>query len=707
MYAKRLIIAKLRAFTLQSGWEPYYHSIDEVKEFKSYIETITKTDSNTKNTYIEISKKLTTQRQREIRKWIQNEQILCLSDESYWSTRYAYICDEKGDIFQFKNRKSQEVFDSVVAHFEDLEVAIELLVLKARQVGISTRVALKFLHRLLFLPNTQAVMASVQTEKSELIGRILNICYQRCPWWLVPRMTSERAGIPREFANGSVLSIQSGMQATGIAQGWTPTAIHLSELADIPNPKKTIEEGLLRATHPSRKLFQVHEGTGGGTSGWLADTWRAAKEDFPRGMARFCPTFLSWPLATDLYPEADWIRKFPIPERWTPCEDTRKHVRRCELYIRSTEYLAKVCGTNWTMPREQQWFWEFNYLASVKSKTTRTWLSQMPADDYEALTGKNDLVFEPDVIEVRTRERERKYKVYAIVGNSIDEGFDIDPELIDYDDERIAIEWESHRGMKYDWVLIPLLPFDEGNERNAMDKLLVFELPKTGREYSCGIDTADGLGKEEEDRTVINMTLSAKGNYPDIQVCEFVSNRVNPPQAVGFAAALGAWYGPFCRDPRGVKFCIEQRERPGDDCQHQLKLMGFTFQHEMVQYDNKKVKENRSNKQGWYTNAWSRPFILNRFVDAVNNGWYKPNSPYLIQELAAFERKYTAAGRTKLDHQSGKHDDRIWGAAQAYITRHHMDVFTDRSSRKYSVRTGQLPELNRDRSELNKMSVGD
>lgn len=707
MYAARLINQKIHVFSVRNGWEPVYHSIEQVKEFKAYIETITVSDSNSKTTHIDLNRRLTAQRLREIKRWIQNEQILCSVDESYFATRYAFICDEKGEIFQFRPRKSQEVFDAIVAQFEDLEVAIELLVLKARQVGISTRTALKFLHRLLFLSHTQAVMASVQADKSELIGRILKICYERCPWWLVPKLTGERIGKHMEFDNGSVLSIQSGMQATGIAQGWTPTAIHISELADIPNPKKTIEEGLLPATHPSRKLFQVHEGTGGGSTGWLADTWRTAKEDFPRGLARFCPVFLSWPLATDLYPEADWLKKFPIPESWQPMPETRKHVRRCELYIRSTEYLSRVCGTDWAMPRHQQWFWEFNYRQAVKKHTQRIWLSQMPADDYEALTGKNDLVFEPEMIDVRDRDRERGYSAYAIAGNSIDDGFEVDADLIDYERERISISWDSHRGMHYEWVLIPLLPFDERDERYAFDKLLVFEQPKPGRDYSIGIDTADGLGKEDEDRCVINVTLSAKGNHPDIQVAEFVSNRINPPQTVGFAAALGAWYGAVCRDPRGAKFCIEQRERPGDDCQLQLKLMGFTFQHVMTRYDSKKVSEKQGQKEGWYSNAWSVPFLMNRFVDAVNGGWYKPNSKYLIAELKDLERKVTAGGKTRLEHQSGKHDDRVRAAAHAYITRHHLDILQERSTKQYAMKSGSLPEVSMEHSNLNAITIGD
>lgn len=706
MYAERIIQQKIRDFAIRNGWEPTYHTVDQIRDFSAYLDSITASDSNSKNTYIRVNRRLSAQRLREIKRWIQNEQILCTVDESYFATRYAYICDEKGEIFQFSPRVSQQVYDQVVAHFEDLEVAIELFVLKARQLGITTRTALKFLHRMLFLPNTQAVMASVQADKSELIGRILNICFERCPWWLVPQRTTDRIG-KMEWSNGSVLSVQSGMQATGIAQGWTPTAIHISEIGDIPNPKKVIEEGLLRATHPSKKLFQVYEGTGNGNTGWQADYWRALKEDFPRGRARLCPMFLSWPLATDLYPEPDWLKKFPIPEGWVPCEETRKHVRRCELYIRSTDYLARICGANYTMPRHQQWYWEFNYLFAVKTRTQRIWFSQMPADDYEALTGKNDLVFEPEVIHVREEEREKNYQAYAVVGKTIDDGFEPDPEIIDYDKSRIQVSWTSHRDVTYDWVLIPLKPFDDDSEHATFDKLLVFEPPKDGRDYSIGIDTADGLGKEEEDRTVINVTLSAKGNHPDIQVAEFSSIRVNSAQAVGFAACVGAWYGAACRDPRGVKFCIEQRERPGDDCQFQLKLMGFIWHHRMIRYDKKRVKETDSHQEGFMTNNWSRPMLVGSFVDAIKNGWYRPNSKYLIKELEGFERRYTNAGKSRMEHQSGKHDDRIFAAAQAYFTRHHMEVHRERSTKQYAVKSGVLPELNREYACVNAMSVDD
>jgi hypothetical protein len=713
VYSEKIVLANLENFAKHEGWMPSYHSFDEVREFAAYIDSITKKDTAGRNTYYELNREITSQRASSIRRFVENEQALCMFDSAYFESRYAYVCDEKADIFKFTNRKSQEVFDNVIAEDDARQVAIELLVLKARQLGITTKTALKFLHRMLFVPHTQAVMGSVDEKKSELISRIMETCIAHLPWWLIPSRTTDRIKMIG-FTNGSILSVQSGNQATGIAQGWTPTCVHVSEIGDIPNPKKTIEEGLLRAAHSTHKLFLVLEGTGNGNIGWQADKWRSAKESYPLGKSRLRPIFINWPTASDLYPPRDWLKKFPIPPNFKPLEVTRKHVQKCELYIRNTDYLAKVMGKYWKMPIEQQWFWEFNYLDAAQSHTQKVWMSQMPADDYEALVGANDLVFDSITIDSAREERKRGYQAYAITGDSIDDGFEPDESEIDYDKERIRVVWNSHRGQRYEWVMVPLLSFEETDERKALDKILIFEEPNAApgkegdkQDYSIGIDTADGLGHDDEDRSVCSITRSMKGEQCDVQVAEFTSSRVNAPQMVGFAACLAAYYGQNTIDSRGCKFAIEQRERPGDDCQLQLKLMGFTFHHIDTRYDNKQVKENRGVKEGWYTNAWSRPMLMNRFIDAVENGWYRPNSPFLIQELGSLERKVSKTGKSRMEHQSGKHDDRVLAAATSYFTRHALDIMAERSQKRYAPPANKLPDLDLSYATVSQVAVGE
>jgi hypothetical protein len=490
-----------------------------------------------------------------------------------------------------------------------------------------------------------------------------------------------------------------------------------SEIGIIPNPHNVIEEGLLPATHANKNLFMVFEGTGSGNVGWFPDFWKSQKRDWPESRMR--PVFISWPLATDLYPQADWLRAHPVPEMFYErrLDATKAHITRCESYIRNTDYLAKVCGSEYRVPIEQQWFWQNEYTQAKERHSLQQHAARLPADDFEALTGVHDSVFdletimelEDDIYEIRTdgtRARKREVQYYAITGHSILEEFEPKESEIDPDKEIIHITHKNNRGDRYDWELVPLLPIDEETESYTFDRLAVFEPPQRGAQYSCGVDTAHGLGKEDEDRFCGSMTRVSTGSGCDVQACEITSNRFSPAQAVPFLAAIAAWYGQISGNYRGVKFSIEQVEGPGDTCQNQLKIMGFNWHHTPGRLDGKKVKDENKHREGWYSNRTTVPILLDRFVEAVNGGWYIPYSKWLIEELKTLERHMVDGGRDKMTHQKNKHDDRIRAAAQSYLNCHTYDDLSARAQKRYNVPQRKKTDPNKGRCMSNTFSVG-
>lgn len=708
MYSPVVIAKTLDTFEAQNGWRPEYHTLGEVDEWKAYLESLVDIEENQagKSYYIKDGLRLTQARQKQIQKFIINEQFLCFADSAYWESRYAWICDDKNEIFRYKPRKSQQIFHKILEPFDENQFAIEIFSIKARQVGITTATAMKFLHRLLFIPNTQAVMASVRTASSELIGRMLDVCCDRQPFWLGPSKSSTKAATPK-WTNGSILSIQSGSQAMGIAQGWTPTAIHVSEIADIPRPKKVLEEGLFPAAHQSRKLFFVLEGTGGDSTSWQAEKWRYYKANYGKDGGRFLCMFITWPCASDLYPQPDWLRQHPVPEAWRPLEETKRMQRKAELYIQSTDYLARIMGSNWSMPPEQAWFWETKYREAVQSHTVKVFLSQYPVTDDEALQSKDDLVFSEDVIADVGNRSEKQYEAYAITGKSVligqnDEPYEPDPSEIDYEKPRIPVSWKSKQGNMVFWELVPLREFKDTDDTLCFNKVLIFKHPEEGSDYSIGIDTADGLGYPDEDRSVCTVLENHTGMQRDEEAATFVSNQVNPPQMVSIAACLASYYGQWydqrahTKDPRGCKFIIEQRARYGDDCQNQLKLMGFFWHHLFHTIDDKKVSSEKAHKMGWFSNAWSVPLLLNGFTNALQGGWIKISHPMTLRQLKTWVRKTSNTGKTKLDHESGKHDDNLRTIAQAYYTFHEKDIAAERHQGKYESAQEKQPPLNMD-----------
>ena len=123
--------------------------------------------------------------------------------------------------------------------------------------------------------------------------------------------------------------------------------------------------------------------------------------------------------------------------------------------------------------------------------------------------------------------------------------------------------------------------------------MLVFEEPKHGSGVRHCIDTAGGLNKPNEDRASLKVTKIGHGREPDVEVASFTSLRVNSPQMARIAAAVAVLYGTdgngnlTSANPLVVKFIIEQTRKPGDECQSQLKIMGFLDHHIMLRIDKK------------------------------------------------------------------------------------------------------------------------
>ena len=397
--------------------------------------------------------------------------------------------------------------------------------------------------------------------------------------------------------NGSSLSIQAGSHTVGFALGSTPSCLHLSEIADYDNPIKTIEEGVFPCAHYTPALFFTMEGTGSMSSPWQKDKWEEYKANWGKG-GRFRTIFIPPACASDIYPTKDWLRGNPIPESWNPPIEVLRMKRRCELFVRSTDYLARHLGAGWDMPLDYMWFWWLGWKEAVKSHSEKTFLAMNAVTDADAFQSKHDPVFSDEVIEVVTKERHTAYRAYAITGRTIIVGnankpYEPPSHEIDYDAERIPLRWEANDGNVYTWELIPLLPFDDSVDENCFNKLLVFEEPQDGRRYSEGIDCAQGLGLPNEDRSCCSVLRNEWGRDRDRQAASFTSLDVNSAQMSRIAAAIACYFTtdgsgtPTSGDPMGMRFIIEQIRKAGDECLNQLQLMGFYNHHVMHFYDDK------------------------------------------------------------------------------------------------------------------------
>lgn len=631
--------------------------------------------------------------------WIQNEQALVMCDASYALTRYCYIKSEENVVQRFSFRIPQRLIFDIIASLEDRDASIELLFLKARQLGVSTIIELLITLRIIFSYGVNAVIGSADQTKTALMANMLFLCYDMLPIWLRPhwtrRVESDR-GMLVFGQNASGVSFQHGAQASGIARGTTPTIYHLSECASFTDPVNQIEASLFKAVHASPAVFGVLEGTGEGNVGWWPDTWRHAKSNWDIGRSRLCPMFLPWCCGVDIYPTKTWLRMRPVPPNWHPNHDTRLHVAKSELYIRSTPLLAKHLGADYRMPTAQQWFWEVNHEEARAKGIESVFLQEMAGDDEEALQRSSESVFGNDVMIGIDNARVRNYIAYGLTGQSIESAHEPASEDIDYAVERIPIRYQSHRGEVYRWELVPLqfaTPLRESDPSDAEGKLFIFHPPRPNVNYSIGVDTSEGKG---EDSTVISVWALGYKGQSDIQCAEFASPYVNHVEAFAFVLAIAAHYARFME--RGVTrwkepyVSIEQVAAVGDTCQLQMRKMGYNNFHRMTRYDSKRINKSKSQKLGWYTFGWSRPLLTTNFVHSAQNGWAEINSPWMIEEMKQFEVHVTSTGKERLEHEDGGHDDRIFAGAMAIFCPHDLDTLADRSQKR-SVESQSLPPV--------------
>lgn len=689
-----------------------YHSVDEVDRFIRQLDAAMKLDASGKPIF---SRDLTASEFH----FIRNEKILCASDAAYALTRYCWLSDESNNAVRFKLRGAQHILFAVISELESQRSAIELLIGKGRQQYITTLTQLLVLLRILFHHYTYGIVASADASKSEEMGQKAFFTYDHMPWWLKPKYSRRVEGIPgmlRFESMGSRLAILHGStaakvkggQKVGIARGSTPTVYAISEVAHFPDAEQTIEAALFRGVHANPKILGFLESTFASDKGWFAEKYKLAKESYGDGFSRLRALFFSWPFAREIYPTPTWWRtnRVHMPSQWEPSGKVLEQIIKAELFIQSNPLFANhvlhtpscpnngdTCdcytGRNWTMPVEQQWFYNVSYIEAERSGTLGTLLQEMPCDDIEAQQSAFDNVFGRETIEVINANREKKYDVYGLVGQAIDDPHEPSPDEIDYNQPRIAFNHKTPKGIIYRWELVPLrYELFEGatgrdDERDAINnKLFVYRQPEDGRDYSIGVDSSTGSGS---DASIVNVNLIGVNGTPDMQAAEFRSHLVGHVEIFAFAMPIALFYRDRARETQGWPMVgIEQIASVGDVCQGELKKLGYPGGRffRFGRYDSVELKT-KTKKQGWFTTGWSRPILVGHIVNAVKKGWYVLNSPWTIEECRQFEVHSTAGGKQKLEHSSDSWDDGIFASGISYFIVHDMDSLAERSKKQF------------------------
>lgn len=694
MFHPRIIDRTIRTWAAKEGnFEPEYHSVAEAERNIAHFNGLIEQDESGALVSVrDPAKPWRETLEEDEKKYIRNEIILCRADFHYFFSRYAFIKSDEDRVVRMSPWVSQQIFLSILAEMQAEEIALMLIVLKARQLGLSRVISLILLHAVLFSANTNAFLASSTEDKTGLLFDMLDFVLERLPFWMRPGEKYRRENKFLELLNGSALTLQHGQQSTGIARGTTPTKAHISELSEFDEFKVSdlIDSALLRAMHDSPQTFLALESTAKGMNNWWHAKWSAAKAGWPERRSRLRPLFLPW-FVGGLYPKEHWLRAHPVPRDYTSrmLPWAAAHAEGAEQYVAKTEYLYARLGKGWQMPLEQIWYYECERDAAIREKRLNKFLQEMPANDDEAFQSTSISVFDNETLVFYRDNAHRQELVgcYGLVGApEIVNPRLQPPELLrNYNEPGITVRCENlSPPIQFD--LVPLR-FDGWTLESGVDKIYIFERPVDGEIYGMGMDTANGIDK---DRTVLEGLRKGSINGPTKQVFEYASGKMNALDSWPFALALGTLYS--VPDMNGVmqqpRMAIECKGH-GDMAQNIIRQMGWTNFHPWndKQLDSRAPKTSQFNKIGVYTTSWFRDGMIELIVKMLRDGDIEICSPFFVQEMASLQGDEFVQS---LKAGYGGFDDRIMALGFILVSLYKWDANYFRSA-KIAAYSGRSP----------------
>lgn len=652
---------------LPSGWELTHSTQGEIEDMVAHFDSLLDDRGN-------LTRELTWEEQM----WVLQETTLCKLDFLYFGSRYGKVETEESRVTGFAPRLAQQiVLEEFLAPMEEQHVALMLMFLKARQLGITLLWQLLIAHRTFFWPNVNTLTGSaVEAKSRKMVGK-LEFLWERLPWWLRPRMTSHKVGEKMEFGDlNSGIYVQWGNQKSGIGRGDTPSVSHLSEVASFENPDELIDSALVRAQHENPFSLLGFESTAERTGDWWHKTWDFNKRMDRQGLARLKPVFLPWFVGVELYPKQAFLRRRPIPLDWQVPEHIERHARACETYVEATPYLSKHLGSDWRLPIEQKWFYYLDHLEHKEKGELHLFLREMPATPDEAFQNANPSVFPIEVIS-RVRDEAQQARplgVFEVRGREISGEYLLgvpttgNPRIV-----RCLDKGGRQAGLFELWPLV-----EEGwPDADPEGKLFVWEWPKMGEEYGIGIDPSEGV---DQDWSVITVVKRATPEHPDVQVAEWASRQVGPHDLWAWAWCLGHVYTTQRRQGgwREPRIVVETNIAAGDAVQAELLKRGWgTFHQQMDLTKLGSRGKGRGPKArldaiGWRTTRANRPKLISLARKMVRDGTFQVKSPWLAKSLSDLEYNVDKA---RIEATQGKHDDHFFAAGLILTSWYDPEIY--------------------------------
>lgn len=520
------------------------------------------------------------------------------SDE-HFCKYYIKIVNKLGEDVQFIYNPIQKQIDDKINELESQGKPARIIVLKARQEGVSTYAQSKIIARIIKNKNRNALVVAHRDDSTSAIFEKSKFMYKYLPDNIKPLQQASNArelifDKPPHYKGkqaglNSKIKVQTAGKE-GIGRSDTHYYVHLSEFAfyEGTSPKKQLS-GILQSVPKVPGTIVIIESTANGMNEFK-ELWDAAEA----GENDFVPMFFSW---------------HDYPEYQMPVKDEEE---RKEIMGNLSDYEKKIVKL-FELPAERiKWYrWTLKNDCNNDHDMMR---QENPSYPKEAFLSTGRPVFDNQNIEIRIEELKKLYKEHP-------------PKV-----GRFSFEWvqpdiqDQIKPGSVLWVDDPngFVTIYEDKENDNTP-------------YVIGGDTK-GEGKDYYTATVIN-------NITGKRVATIRMQSSNSKPYSHQIYCLGKHFND-------ALIGIEMNHNTGP--LEELERLRYPKQYMRQSYDN--IKKEIQKKFGWKTDGNTRPLIIDKEIDLIENNIELFPDLTMLGECLTFI--YDKNNRP--DAQSGKHDDLLF-----------------------------------------------
>jgi len=510
--------------------------------------------------------------------------------------------------------RAQEMFLQEVAEGIS-EGTRHFVILKARQLGISTVMLVLDLFWLYINPGLQGAMIADTADNRENFRKMIGEIIESLPTgWKIPIVAHNRNEL--RLANGSVLQYMSAGKGrnSGLGRSRALNFVHATEISSWGD-QKGIDSLMAALAQENPNRLYIFESTALGFNVFF-DMWREAKESSPTQRA----IFIGW-WAKDVY---RYKEGSPEYERWWSAYPQLDEVEENTFNLVRDTY-------GWEITPEQ-WAW---YRDKADKRSRESLQEEFPSDEDEAFVASGHSFFPLKRINEDLQFIHQHRPTFS--------------------------GWNYRLGDNF-----LSMQMDEATDVEGLD-LRVWEPPKRNGVYVIGVDPAYGRN-EDADRSVISVWRCFADKV--IQVAEYATPLPETRQVAWVMAHLASEY-------RDCIINLEI-SGPGGQVMQELTSLKQHLQWGLLRDTARALKaEDCLEGAKWFlwhrpdsmgagyaynfkTNFDSKVLIFNKFRDLYGVEQAIPRSRYLLEEMTTLVQNgdtIAASGRNK--------DDRIFAACLA------------------------------------------